>query len=281
MRSLFRFLFKNYAFLLFVLLEVLSLVLTFNYNSYQRAKYLNSSNHVTASIYNSYNSVINYFGLKKTNRELARENAALKSFIQSNPLIKISPDSVFSDRREIDRAFRFISARVINNSVNKPSNYITLNKGRKHGIKPDQGIISSDGIVGVITQVSESYSMGLSVLNQRWSISAKLKKSGFLGSLSWRNNGYRFADLMEIPFHIELAQGDTIVCSGYSSIFPEGIMIGIIQSFERPAGGNYYNIKVKLSTNFKALTFVEVVDNLNKTEINELENLIQDDPVAN
>ena len=264
-----------------IFLEVLSLVLVINFNNYQKAKYLNSSNRITASIYNSFNSVVNYFELGKTNRELAHENAILKSFLQSDPHIKFSPDSVIYDMSEIYSAFRFISARVINNSVNKPSNYITLNKGRKHGISPDQGIISSDGIVGVITQVSESYSMGLSLLNQRWSVSAKLKKSDFLGSLSWRDNEYRVADLMEIPFHIELAHGDTIVTSGYSSIFPEGIMIGIIQSFERPEGGNYYDIKVKLSTNFKALTFVEVIDNLDITEIDKLEKLILDDPTTN
>ena len=256
-------------------------MLIFNFNNYQKVKYLNSANHVTASIYNSFNSVVNYFKLGKTNRELAVENAILKSLLQSDPRIKILPDSVFSAVNELDPEFRFISARVINNSVNKPSNYITLNKGSKHGIYPDQGIISTNGIVGVITHVSESFSMGLSVLNQRWSISAKLGESGFLGSLSWRDNEYRFADLTEIPFHIELAHGDTIVTSGYSSIFPEGIMIGTIQSFAQPEGGNYYDIKVKLSTNFKALTFVEVIDNLNKMEIDKLENLIQDDPIVN
>jgi rod shape-determining protein MreC len=256
-------------------------VLIFNFNNYQKVKYLNSANQVTASIYNSFNSVVNYFALVKINRELAHENATLKTILQTVPRIEIIPDPIFSEGVETDSSFRFISARVINNSVNRTSNYITLNKGKKHGIKPDQGIISREGIVGVITRVSDSYSIGLSVLNQRWSISTKLKKNDFLGSLAWGANEYRFANLLEIPFHVELAFGDTVLTSGYSSIFPEGIMIGTIQSFLQPEGGNYYDIKVKLSTNFKALTFVDVIDNLNKAEIKKLEHLIQDDPNNN
>lgn len=277
MRGLFRYLLRNYAFLLFILLEVFSLVLVFNYNSFQKAKYLNSANHTTASIYNSFNSVVIYFGLANVNRELAVENARLKSLIQNNPNFNVLDDSFISELNKGDSTFRFISARVINNSVNKQRNYITLNKGRKHGVKPDQGIISTKGIVGVVIKISESYSMGLSVLNQRWAPSVKLKKSGSFGPLSWDGKDFQFADLMGIPFHVQLDRGDTIVTSSFSYIFPEGIMVGTVDSFFKPDGENYYNIKVKLAADFKALSFVQVIDNLDKTEIKELEILTKDD----
>ncbi|WP_340114570.1 rod shape-determining protein MreC [Maribellus mangrovi] len=267
MRSLFRLLIKNYPFLLFLVLEVISVVFIINYNSFQRASFLNSSNAVTASIYNSYSSVVQYFSLAGVNAELSEENARLQNALRSyqNTLI----DSVDIVHQQ-DTAFRYIPARVINNSVNRQQNYITLNKGRKDGIKPDQGIISPNGIVGIITNVSESYAMGLSVLNPRWSISAKIKKNGFYGSLIWNGEDYQRAQLNEIPFHINLQVGDTIVTSGYSSVFPDGILIGTIDSFERPEGENYYTISVLLSANFKSVTYVEVIEN---TKIDELRNL--------
>jgi len=281
MRSLFRYLLRNYGLFLFIVLEVISFVLIFNYNNFQKAKYLNSSNRITASIYNSFNSVVNYFELARINNELASENAALRTVLKSRPGFANVSDSLYSTLAGSDTTYRFVSARVINNSVNKTFNYITLNKGSEDGIQPDQGIISPEGIVGVVTNVSKSYALGISVLNQRWGVSAKLKKSGFFGSLFWNGDDFRYANLMEIPFHVMLANGDTIVTSGYSSIFPEGIMIGTIESFEQPSGENYYDIKVKLSTNFKALSYVEVIQNLDRKEIDELEKITTDDQRAN
>jgi rod shape-determining protein MreC len=277
MRSLLRYLLKNYAFLLFLLLEVFSFILIFNFNTYQKARYLNSSNKITGTVYNTYNAIGRYFTLASVNRKLARENAMLKSLISDLPYIKITPYSVVMNVEVTDSVYRFISARVINNSVDKQNNYITLNKGRKHGIKPEQGVINSDGIVGVITNVSESYSLGFSVLNKRWGASAKLKKSGTFGPLSWDGKDARFANLTGIPFHVELAVGDTVVTSSYSSVFPEGIMIGIIDSLEKPAGENYYKISVKLSVDFRALSYVDVVENLKKDEIKALESKKTDD----
>jgi rod shape-determining protein MreC len=215
------------------------------------------------------------------NRELAEENTRLKELMQTRQFVPHILDSLLVSPEKGNFVYNYVSARVINNSVNRPFNYITLNKGRKHGIKPDQGIVSADGIVGVITNVSESYSVGLSVLNQRWSVSARLKSTGFFGSLSWDGRDYRYASLNEIPFHVQLTPGDTVVTSGFSTIFPEGIMIGIVDSFEQPAGENYYQIKVKLSANVKTLSYVEIIENVNKTEIEQLENLVQQNERAN
>lgn len=274
MRGLLRYLLKNYAFLLFLLLEVLSFTLIYNFNNYQRSKYLNSSNKITATIYNSFSAVGNYFSLASVNRKLARENAQLKSLISDLPYIRITPYSVVSKAEITDSVYRFISARVINNSVDKQDNYITLNKGRKHGVKPDQGIVNSDGVVGVVIHVSESFSLGFSVLNKRWGASAKLKKSGTFGPLSWDGSDSRYANLTGIPFHVELAVGDTVVTSSFSSVFPEGVLIGTVHSVEQPPGDNYYQIQVELAVNFRALSYVDIIENLKKDEIKALENRI-------
>jgi rod shape-determining protein MreC len=273
MRSLFRYLLRNNAFVIFILLETLALVMVFNYNSFQRAKYLNSANRISGSIYSVFNSVSGYFGLVKDNRELAEENARLRMILEYQHELVPAVDSPDTTTQAGDSLLRFTTAQVINNSVNGPFNYITLNKGRKHGIKPDQGIISARGIVGVVGQVSESYAMALSVLNRRWSISAKLKNSGYYGSLLWPGHNYRIARLSEIPLHVEIAPGDTIVTSGYSSVFPEGILVGTIVDFTRPDGENYYSIDVLLSVDFKSLSHVEIVDNADRQEIKELEDL--------
>jgi len=281
MRSLLRYLIKNYAFVLFITLEIIAFVMIFNNNKYHNTKYFNSSNRVAGSVYGTFNSVINYFELAEINRELSEENSRLKTLLLNDPHHTLVDDSLSFPVIEQDSLFRIIPARVINNSVNNPHNYITLNKGRKHGVKPDQGIIIDKGIVGVVIDVSDSYAVGLSVLNRRWSISAKLKNTGYFGSLYWSGNDYRVASLMEIPFHVNVNEGDTVVTSGYSSVFPEGIMIGTIQSFDQDEGENYYNIEVELSTDFKSLSFVEIIDNINSQEIRELESLDTNDERIN
>lgn len=281
MRSLLRYLIKNYAFVLFITLEIIAFVMIFNNNKYHNTKYLNSSNRIVGSVYGTFNSVINYFELAEINRELSEENSRLKTLLLNDPHYGLVDDSLSLPAVEQDSLFRIIPARVINNSVNNPHNYITLNKGRKHGVKPDQGIIIDKGIVGVVIDVSDSYAVGLSVLNRRWSISAKLKNTGYFGSLYWAGNDYKVASLMEIPFHVDVTVGDSVVTSGYSSVFPEGIMIGTIQSFDQDEGENYYNIEVELSTDFKSLSFVEIIENINSQEIRELESLDSNDERIN
>ena len=252
------------------------MALVFNNSSYQRAKYLNSANQFTGIVYGTYNSITSYFNLSKVNRRLATENARLRSITrqQQSGRNTISDLEAFTFIPSDSGIFTFVSAQVIDNSVNHPYNYIMLNKGEKDGIKIDQGIISADGVVGIITSVSDNYSRGLSVLNQHWSVSSKIKRSNFFCSMSWDGRDYRYASLMEIPFHVSLQLGDTIITSGYSYIFPEGVLIGTIESFEQPQGENYYDVRVKLSVNFKTISYVEVVENKNITEINQLENLI-------
>lgn len=270
MRSLFRFLLRNYFLMMFLALEAISFVLIVSFNNYQRVAFFNSSNNFAGAVYEKFSSIDDYFSLSRTNARLAADNASLRKQLQLRMSLQEQypvnrPDTVDAP------AYIFTSAKVISNSVNKQLNYITLNKGSRHGIKPDMGIIDASGIVGVITDVSPNYSTGLSMLNRRLSVPAKITKNNYFGSLVWDGENYNTADLREIPFHIIVNVGDTVVTSGYSNVFPEGIMIGTIKKFDVESGTNFYNIKVELSTNFKTLKYVEVVQNTKRSELKNIE----------
>jgi rod shape-determining protein MreC len=256
--------------MMFLALETFSLVLIVSFNNYQRVTFLNSSNALFGSVYERFSNLDDYLSLSRTNARLAAENASLRRQlhfrIQNQEKYPINrPDTVDAP------AYIFTAAKVISNSTNKQFNYITLNKGSRQGIKPDMGIINDQGVVGVITNVSPNYSTGLSLLNKRLSIPAKISKINYFGALVWDGEHFNTADLKEIPFHIIVNVGDTVVTSGYSNIFPEGIMIGTIQKFDVESGTNFYNIKVELSTNFKTLKYVEVVQNTKRAELIKLE----------
>lgn len=251
---------------MFLALEFISFVLIVSFNNYQRVSFFNSSNNLAGTIYEKFSNLDDYFSLSRTNARLAAENASLRKQLQAQIMKqdqspRMRPDTV--DAPE----YIFTSAKVISNSTNKQFNYITLNKGSRHGIRQDMGIINDQGVVGVITNVSPNYSTGLSLLNRRLSIPAKIKKNNYFGALVWDGEHYNTADLKEIPFHIIVNVGDTVETSGYSNIFPEGIMIGTIKKFDVESGTNFYNIKVELATNFKTLKYVEVVQNTKRDEL--------------
>ena len=275
MRSLLHFLARHSFLLLFLALEIISMVLIVNYNNFQRVRFLNSSNRFSGSLFEMTNKFTNYFHLNQVNEELAAENARLQTQLQQYKLHEIISEVDSSYHQ--DTVYQFISAKVINNSVNKRFNYVTLNKGKLDGIEPDMGIIGPNGIVGVINNVSDHYSSGPTILNKRWGISAKIKKNNYFGPISWDGISYQQAQLKEIPFHVQLNVGDTVITSGHSTIFPEGILIGTIASFNHKSGANFYHINVRLSTNFKTISHVELVKHNYKEERKKLEELNSND----
>jgi rod shape-determining protein MreC len=276
MWSLLRYFYRHHVIILFIILEIIAFIFVFSYNTFQRASYLNSSNHISGNIYERYNSVINYFSLSSVNRELANENARLRMALAGTGTDSLEMQESIIIQSGLKGDFNFIVARVINNSVHKQHNYITLDKGSKHGVRPDMGVSTVNGVVGVVINVSESFSRAISLLNLRWNVSARLKRNNYFGSLSWDGKDYQHAQLNEIPFHVELEVGDTIVTSGFSSIFPEGIMLGEVESFGKEGGDNFYNIRVKLFVDFKSLAYVEIIESTKRNEIETLENLNTD-----
>jgi rod shape-determining protein MreC len=270
MRNLLRFIIKHHFLILFLLIEVFSLYLLFSANPYQRVKFYNASHRLSGRISARVENIRDYFSLHYENRQLAEENSRLYNRLKSSYAIPLL-DTTFTSDSVSRRKFLYLNARVINNTVNKQFNFITLDKGYRGGVGPDMAVISSEGIVGIVKSVSAEYSSVLSLLNRDFTVSAKIKKNGYFGPLSWNGNATQNATLIDIPHHVDVAKGDTIVTSGFGGVFPEGLMIGVIRSF-RLKGGNYFEIRVELSTDFRKLDYVQVIRNFAKSEIDSLEN---------
>lgn len=177
-------------------------------------------------------------------------------------------DSVYNQQ------YLHTSASIVSNSVNRQKNFFTVNKGSKQGIHVDMAVNSQGSVAGVIVGCSENYSVVMSLLNTDFKLSARIKTNGYFGSLSWDGKNYRYAVLNEIPQHVSVNVGDTIETTGYSAIFPEGVLVGTVSDFEK-LGGDFYKILILLSTDFKKLHFVDIISNMKKTEQLELEKLFQ------
>lgn len=269
MNNLFRFIIRNHIIFLFILLEVLSFYLLFQNNNFQRAKILNTGFEFAGIIYSRYNEITEYFSLKEENLKLSEENARLRNLLYNS----YKTDTVFTNHANDSLRhlqYSYISAKVVHNSVNMQNNYIMIDKGRKHGIKEEMAVISPNGIVGIIKNVGENFSTVIPLLNSNLRVSAKIKRNGYFGSIMWDGRSYNKALLNEIPVHIRIKKNDTIITSGYSAIFPEGIMVGKLEEFSFKGGDNFYTTKVALSTDFKNLNYVYVVYNMMKGEMEKL-----------
>lgn len=276
MRNLLKFIIRYHFTLLFLIIESFALYITIQTNHFQRASFINSANEVSGNIYEALNSITEYLNIKEENEKLAKENIDLRRLLKSNYVsntitIRSVNDSIYKQK------YDYIPAKIINNSVMKQNNLLTLNKGINQGIRPDMAVINSQGVVGIVKDVSRNFAIVIPAININAHISAKIKKYGYFGTLSWNGLSYRFAQLNEIPFHVKIAKGDTLVTSGFSAVFPEGIMIGTISNFDLNEGNNFYNIEVLLSTNFISLNQVYVVSNLYKKEQNDLEKSASND----
>lgn len=276
MRSLILFIWKHHFFFLFLLLECICFYFIFKHNYYQRAAFVHSANKVSGSIFNAQSAITEYFHLKEDNLLLVEENARLRSLSKSSYLPFSQRSQVVNDTIYRQK-YEYISAKVVNNSTNRRNNYLTLDRGSSLGVKPDMAVISSKGVVGIVANVSENFSSVMSLLHKDTRISAKIKKDGSFGPLFWEGEDYRYATLTDIPTHVPLLKGDTIVTSAYSLTFPEGILIGTVESFEIRSGSPFYTVKVNLSTDFKKVSYVYVINNIMKEEQENLENTAQHD----
>jgi len=281
MRTLIRFLLTFKTLILFVILQFTSLILIIEYNHFQRSQFLDSSNVVIGGIYQISNTVSEYFKLKTINDNLAEENTELRDrlYMRENELsftmhqlnsIKQDSNYQIRENRTPGKDYTFITAKVINASYNKKKNYLTLNKGAKDNIRVKMGVINESGVVGIVSNVSDHFAVVLPILNPSSKISAKIKNKEKIGSLVWDGKDAEIALLEEVPRHIPLVKGDTVVTSGYSSIFPEGIKIGTVEDFKEE-NDNFYFIKVKLFTKFNQLSYVDVIDYRYAEEQEELE----------
>lgn len=267
MSSLLRFLLRYHVIMMFVILEVMAFTMLARNNSFHRAKILNIKHVILGDISRKYNNYASYMSLVKENKALVAENLKLYNLLPDqyfNPLnTSIKDTSRF-------RQYHLIAARVTNNSINKQFNFITINRGRLAGIEPEMAVINDEGIVGVVKEVTSNYASVISVLNREFFPNSKIKKSGYFGPLEWPGIRYDEIFLKEIPLHAGVEVGDTIVTSEYTTIFPEGIMVGTVKEFE-PEAGLFLRITVQLSTDFKKLGNVWVIKDKKRQEKIELE----------
>jgi rod shape-determining protein MreC len=268
MNTLLRFIQKYSNLLLFLLLEIIAFSLIIQSGAYQRSRLVGLNRQISGYIYSKVDGAREYFSLREANELLVEENTELRNRLD---LISSSLDSatVISELKGEHRYY-FLQSRVIRNSSNKQYNYLTLDKGKKHGAFRDMGVVSEKGLVGIVLESSANFSTVIPVINRDFRLSAKITSNNYAGILQWDGASPRYAILSEIPFHVDLREGDTIATSGFSSIFPEGIDVGRIESFSLEKG-NFYDIRVELFTDFQSLFHVNVIRNYRKDEQLNLE----------
>lgn len=269
MRNLLLFLYRNNYTLTFLALECICFWLMIQNNNFQNASVFNSANRFSASVLEAVSFVNEYIHLKTTNRFLAAENARLRSMGSWQTEDQLH-DSTWIDTLAYHQ-YEFTAARVVNNSINRRNNYLTLDKGRLHGVEPEMGVVSASGVVGIVKDVSDRYCTVLSLLHKDSRISARFSSNQYFGSLVWNGTDPEKAQLKDIARHVPVQLGDTIVTTAYSAVFPPGVLIGTVSEFEVKPGDYFYTIYVKLSVSFGSLTHVYIVNNKFKAEQRQLE----------
>jgi len=272
MNNLLNFFVKHSAWFIFAIYVILSLVLLFKDNPYQQSVYLTSANSVSATVYKALNGITSYFHLRDINESLQERNAMLETELielrkQMSEMALQSPDSM---NQPALKQYTFLMAQVISNSIAQPNNYITINRGSYDGVKPEMGVIDQNGVVGIVDVVGPHASRVISLLNPHMRLSCKLKNSGFFGSLVWDGKSPQLAVLEELPKHITFHKGDTIVTSGYSAVFPEGIIVGTVMGLARDMSDSFVSLRIKLTTNFSQLSSVRVITNSMRDQIDAL-----------
>jgi len=261
MRNLLIFISKYNAFFLFLIFEISALIIYVKYNSFQRATYLNTTNEVSGSLYSRVNELNSYLSLKEVNDSLATENARLHSQLQSSYYADTTAKHTVTDS-VYKQQYSYIEARVIDNTVNKRNNYITIQKGSKDGIVKGMGVICNTGVVGKVVYTSEHLSLVQSLLHKDAKVSAMLADTKDIGSLMWGVSlNPHVGLLMDIPNHVKPRIGQWVVTSTYSSLYPAGIPLGKVSNLHAKGGGFFLNMEVNFSVDFAKLQYVYVVNN--------------------
>ena len=276
MRNLINFLLKYNYWFLFIVLEVASFVLLFRFNHYQQSAFFTSANVVVGAVYEVSGGISSYFHLKSVNEDLLDRNMLLEQQINNleKALKERQLDSItINNIKEIPQTdYQLFKAHVIKNSLNLADNYITLDKGSLAGIRSEMGVVDGNGIVGIVYETSPSYSVVISILNSKSNISCKIVGSDYFGYLKWEHGDSQYAYLKDLPRHAEFNLGDTVVTSGFSTVFPEGIMVGTVDDMSDSNDGLSYLLKIKLATDFGKLSDVRVIERKGQLEQQELEN---------
>lgn len=261
---------------MFLFLEVICFVLIVKYNHQQRVIFQNSTNLFNAYLQQKRQTFEKYLHLNEVNDSLLKENAHLLRVLFNSSSADSEVDVTWQN--DLIDNFDVLPANVLSNSVNRYRNYILLDKGSLHGVTPHSGVITANGVVGIVKRVARSTSVAMSVLHLESRISARVKNKGYFGWLNWTGKGVRKFTLNDVPKDALVAVGDTIETSGYSAIFPQGIMLGTIEKIKLDPGSNYYTLEVRYHTDLSRLATAYIVKDLHQKEkVEILEQVISDD----
>ena len=260
MQTLFKILLRYSNFLVFIALEVAAFILVCLNNAYPRSSMLSTANTVIAWQHEKISNISDYFDLERQNEELAQANAALRNQMS------------LMDSLRNGEVITYKASKVVQMTSTELHNYLTINVGSNDGVERGQGVRNADGAIGIICTVGPHYSVVLPITNTNFNLSCRIAKNDYVATLKWDGEDHRFAQLEDVDSHVGVQVGDTIVTSGLSPVFPEGIPVGIVEKSILNAGDSYYSITVRLQADFKRLRYVEVVQNANKKEMEDLVN---------
>ena len=256
MQNLWKILLRYSNFLVFITLEVAAFLLIVSNSAAPRSSVLSTANQVVAWQYEQCSEIAEYFYLRSINTQLAAENAALRNRLA---------------QAEQQPEIKYIPTKVVQMTTKNTHNYLTINRGQKDGVQKGQGVRNEDGVVGIVYTVGQHYSVVIPIIHTQTNLSCRFLKNDYIGTLQWDGKDSRFAQLTDVAAHMVVNPGDTIVTSGLSPVFPEGIPVGIVENSTLREGDSYYTIRVRLYTNFRRLKYVNVIRNSAQTELEELE----------
>lgn len=275
MLNLIRFFAKNSPFFTWLLLAIVCIIMLCNNNPYHRSVWFGSANAVVGGVYDVRSGITSYFGLRQINEDLLTQNGLLET---ENLQLRQQLETLRQQQEEQQLAlasghqYEYRIAHVVGNSITQAANYITLDKGAADGLRQDLGVADQNGVVGIISRVSEHYSLVISLLNPNLRLSVCLKNTEEFGSLVWDGSNYREAIVEDLPRNVRCQPGDTIVTTGYTSSFPKDVPVGIVTDMYDD-GGSFLTLRLELFTDFNRLNDVHVIINKQQEEQAEIENI--------
>ena len=259
---------------LFLLLEVLSGFLLFQYNHYQGSIWFTQANTAAAIVHEWEGNVLSYLRMPAENAALVRRNIILQQKLDAlrhELTLREQADAPQdSTLRNVLKDFTLIPARIVDNSVRKRDNMIVINAGSNDGVRPEMGVVSGTGVVGIVSAVTPHHALVMSVLNSHSSISCRLRGTEYFGYLKWKGGKPLRAYMDDVPRHAHIRKGDIIETNGFSNVFPEGIFLGRVAEIKNSSDGLAYELEILLGTDFANLRHVSVIDNHNKAELDSL-----------
>ena len=274
MRNILNFILKYSRWFVFVIYASISIILLVVNKNYQQSIYLTSANVVTGSVYETWSAVTGYFHLKSINESLQARNAELQNEVLNLSSRLREYQAALSDTipTPTGERFDYVAAGVVNNNTHHPLNYFTINRGARDGVATGMGVVDQNGVVGIVNVAGPKMARVISLLNEKQHFSVKIKGTTFVGSFWWKGGDPNIGYVEEIPRHATYQIGDTIVTSGYSTAFPEGIPVGVIVSKVNARDNSFFTFRVRLASDFRTINAVRVIKDIYKAEIDSLAN---------